>query len=82
MQTRVINQIFSEFIKKFYYFFGPCDRGFINECVINLYSRKYSVDNNRCVIARPHYKLEELIFITRGSLGLFNTKSDGNMPGL
>jgi len=36
----------------------------------------------KSVIARPGYKLEEMIFITRGSLGLYNTLTDQKWPGI
>ena len=36
----------------------------------------------KSVIARPGYRLEEMIFITRGSLGLYNTLTDQKWPGI
>ena len=42
MQTELINKLFNKFMKQFGYFFGPCEKGFRNECVIWLYSRVYA----------------------------------------
>ena len=41
MQTEVIELIFSEFQNNFRFFFAQCDRGFINEAIIRMYSRRY-----------------------------------------
>ena len=38
MQTEVIETIFSEFRKDFSHFFDPCETGFNNEIIINLFA--------------------------------------------
>ena len=38
MQTEVIETIFSQFRKDFSHFFDPCETGFTNEVIINLYA--------------------------------------------
>ena len=40
-QTALINLLFGEFILRFAPFFDPCEKGFRNEMVINLATRRY-----------------------------------------
>jgi hypothetical protein len=41
MKTKLIQNIrvFKEFEKSFAHFFEDCERGFINECILSLYTR-------------------------------------------
>ena len=39
LQTELIELLFKKFINRFKYFFGPCEIGFRNEFVIQLYNR-------------------------------------------
>lgn len=73
MQTKVINLIFEEFRQDFRHFFDPCDRGFINEAIIRLYSRRYQKPSTgRMRLVRPQYKMMEIFFTMEGSFGLYH----------
>lgn len=72
-QTKVINLIFEDFKKNFRHFFDPCDRGFINEAIINLYSRRYQLPKSgRIRLVRPQYKMHEIFFIMEGSFAIYH----------
>ena len=73
MQTNVINMIFEDFRQNFRHFFDPCDRGFINETIIRLYSRRYQrPTTGRMRLVRPQYKMMELFFTMEGAFGLYH----------
>jgi len=73
MQTNLIKIIFRDFLKNFRYFFDSCDEGFINEAVINMYSRRYErPKSGRKIIARSRYKLDELYLTMEGGFALFH----------
>ena len=40
-QTALVNRLFGEFILRFASFFDPCEKGFRNELIINLATRRY-----------------------------------------
>lgn len=44
-QTILIKQLFKEFRREFKFFFDPCEQGFINECIINLATRRWERGN-------------------------------------
>ena len=67
--------VFGGFQEQFKNFFARCDRGFINEAIIRLYSRKYQkpADRNlRHVHVRANYKMKELCFIMEGAFGIYH----------
>ena len=41
MQTGLVQLIFKDFVEKFRHFLGPCEDGFTNEFIIQMYSRFY-----------------------------------------
>lgn len=69
----MINLIFEEFKKNFRHFFDPCDRGFINEAIINLYSRRYQQSkSSRTRLVRPEYKMIEFYFTMEGTFAIYH----------
>ena len=74
MQNELIDLIFDEFKQNFRHFFDPCDRGFINEVIINMLSRRYhrpKTDSKKQIV-HPGHKLEQLYFTIEGAFGLFH----------
>lgn len=54
VQTKLIDLIFEEFRQNFRHFFDPCDRGFVNEAIMRLYSRRYhKPTSGRMRLVRP-----------------------------
>ena len=65
--------IFGQFKKNFRHFFDPCDQGFVNEAIINLYSRRYLHSKiGRTRLVRPQYKMTEIYFTCEGAFGLYH----------
>eukprot|EP00347_Sterkiella_histriomuscorum_P018484 403345342 len=69
MQTELINILFKDFQQQFRGFFQHCERGFLNELIINMYCRIYEPDQT--VIQYGH-KVHELYFIREGQVSLYN----------
>lgn len=44
MQTELINTIFRDFQRQFKHFFDYCERGFINQLIVNLHQKSYAPD--------------------------------------
>jgi len=63
MQTELMNTIFREFQLGFKHFFDYCERGFINEMIINMYARTYKPDTT---IVAYGDKFRELYFVREG----------------
>ena len=73
IQTKLIELIFEDFRQDFRHFFDPCDRGFINEVIIRLYSRNYQKPKlGRMRLVRPQYKMMEMFFTMEGSFALYH----------
>lgn len=60
MQNELVEQIFTDFIVKFDNFFGPCEIGFRNEMIINMYIRIYKTG---VTVVDAGRKFLELYFI-------------------
>lgn len=41
MQSQIIDLVFVDFQKRFRHFFDLCEKGFLNELIINMYARNY-----------------------------------------
>jgi hypothetical protein len=39
MQTKLIDMLFGDFKRNFKHVFDPCERGFVNELIINMFSK-------------------------------------------
>lgn len=72
-QTKLINLIFEDFKRNFRHFFDPCDCGFVNEVIINLFSRRFEKPTKgRHKIISPQHKMTELYFTMEGTFGLYH----------
>ena len=62
MQTELIQntRVFKEFEKSFSHFFEECERGFVNEFIINMYTRIYTPGK---VVAGYKSTFKEMYFI-------------------
>ena len=60
MQTELIEKVFGRFLEKFHYFFDPCEVGFRNEFVIQLYAR---IHKPGAVIQPYGRKPDEMVMI-------------------
>jgi hypothetical protein len=86
MQTEVIETLdtFRGFCEKFSSFFMPCEIGFRNECVIQLYTREFPPGEE---IVTQGKKFREIFFIMEGKVDLKKGKEtfmqlmDGNIFG-
>ena len=63
MQTDLINFLFFDFKKQYASFFDPCEQGFTNELIVNLYARNQPPNQQ---LAAPGRKMEEFYFISEG----------------
>ena len=73
MQNELIDLIFDEFKQNFRHFFDPCDRGFVNEVIINMLARRYQrKKTGKLQIIHPEHKVEHLYFTIEGAFGLFH----------
>jgi len=75
MQSELIQntRVFYQFEKSFNHFFEECERGFINEVIINLYCRIY---NPGKTIIQHNSIVKEMYFIRIGLVEIFNNESD------
>ena len=75
MQTELIRSTknFREFENSFAHFFEQCERGFINEFIINMYCRIHP--QNKTIISYGQ-KVTEIFFITQGLVEVFNIEND------
>lgn len=69
MQSELMDTIFKDFYTSFKHFFGLCERGFMNELIINMYFRIYPPDT---MIVSHGQKFLELYFIRSGEIHLQN----------
>ena len=69
MQTKIMNTIFKDFQIQFRHFFEYCERGFVNELIINMFARIYEPD-----VTIVHYgeKFRQLYFIVEGAVTMYN----------
>lgn len=72
MQTELMNTIFKDFQNGFKHFFDYCERGFINEMIINMYARTYKPDST---IVPFGEKFREVFFVREGQVKLYNNYS-------
>ena len=75
MQTDLIKstRVFSDFEKCFVHFFDECERGFINELIINMYCRLYTPGK---VVISYKSTVKEMYFVRRGVVQVFNPEHD------
>ena len=73
MQTQLIQQLFSWFIRDFKYFFNSCEIGFRNEFIIKLYARVHRPGTE---IQRYGREAEEVVLIQSGQVDMFT--KEGN----
>ena len=75
MQSELIQntRIFHNFEKSFNHFFEECERGFINEMIMNMYCRIYTP--GRTIIAYRSV-VKEMYFIRIGLVEIFNNEND------
>ena len=69
MQTELINTIFKDFQRQFKHFFDYCERGFINQLVVNLHQKIVPPEK---VIISYGQKVNEIYFIREGGVNLRN----------
>jgi len=65
LQTKVVAQMFTNYIGKFNLFFAELEVGFVNEVVVNLFARTLKPGE---VIYEPGHVVDQLVFITRGNI--------------
>lgn len=64
-----MNTIFKDFQMQFRHFFEFCERGFINELIINMFARIYEPD---LTIVNYGEKFRQVFFICEGSVTMYN----------
>ena len=69
MQSELITTIFKDFQHKFAHFFSHCEKGFLNELIINMYCRIYPPEQT---IIQYGENFREVFFITEGGVLLYN----------
>jgi hypothetical protein len=69
MQTEIMNTIFKDFQLHFRHFFEYCERGFVNELIINMFARIYEPDVD---IVKYGEKFRQVYFICEGSVTMYN----------
>ena len=67
MQTELIEFLFSDFITKFNSMFDFCEKGFRNELIIQMYSRR--VHSGSDIIWNGH-RVKKISFLTRGTISI------------
>ena len=45
IQIELMDTLFRDFQRQFKHFFDLCERGFVNEFIINMYCRSYDADH-------------------------------------
>ncbi|CDW90866.1 cation channel family protein [Stylonychia lemnae] len=69
MQSELTQIIFKDFQQQFNHFFQYCERGFINEFIINMYCRIYQPETT---VVQYGQKLREIFFIREGCALMYN----------
>ena len=69
MQTEIMQTIFKDFQTHFKHFFEYCERGFVNELIINMFARIYEPD---LTIVSYGEKFRQVYFIQEGAVSMFN----------
>ena len=69
MQTALIKEIFSGFIREFDHFMGSWEEGFRNEFVVNLFTRKY---HEHDIFVHAGHEIAQVILITSGSANMLS----------
>ncbi len=69
MQTELTKILFGDFIQNFKGYFAYCERGFINELVVNMFCRIYPADTT---LVGYGEKFNELVFLREGAVRLYN----------
>ena len=75
MQSDLIakTKVFKDFEQNFRHFFEECERGFINEMIINLLCR---ITTQGKVIISYKSQVKELFFIRQGIVEIYNNEAD------
>jgi hypothetical protein len=69
MQTEIMQTIFKDFQTHFKHFFEYCERGFVNELIINMFARIYEPD---LTMVSYGEKFRQVYFIQEGAVSMFN----------
>ena len=78
-----MDKLFGDFIYNFGTFFDPCEKGFRNEMIITLLTRRYprGAAHRSIVLYQHGHKMTDLLFITQGIFALTNkTKINPTKP--
>ena len=59
----LVKFLFADFRRKFKVFFDMCEQGFINEAIINLYTRRWEYDVRTQMVHRTNIKMSEMFFV-------------------
>ena len=80
IQTELIQNVamFKEFERAFGHFFDECERGFINEVIVNLFVR---TERPGKVLIPYYQKVEEISFIRQGVVEVYNNINDSVVEG-
>lgn len=62
-QNELIRYLFRDFRRNFSHFFDSCEQGFVNECIVNMFVRRYPIRHN---LANRGKKMGNLFFIIEG----------------
>lgn len=75
IQTDIIQNVrtFQEFERSFAHFFEECERGFINEVIVGLYTK---IRPPGSVMIQSQSIVKELFFIRSGMVEVFNNEND------
>ena len=71
MQTEFIEQLFDDFIKQFDHFIHQCEKGFRNELIIQMYTRRYNPNSE---VIHFGQKFTKVYFISSGQIDLITNK--------
>ena len=67
MQTKLIDMLFGDFKRNFKHVFDPCERGFVNELIINMFSK---IIPDKESIIEPGQKFSSIYFIVDGIVSI------------
>ena len=67
LQTELIDRLFGTFKRSFRHIFDPCERGFVNEMIINMFTL---ILPDREYIVEPGQKIEFIYFIVDGIVSI------------
>jgi hypothetical protein len=74
MQTELVSLLFQDFKHDFKHFFDPCQKGFTNEFIINMYAR---ISPPQSYLILPKRHVQEIFFIRQGAVGICDSRGQG-----